>query len=93
MQPAYISCGTAFTKKMETCFLLLLAERTSVIEIICHTNICLISFSRVCLSVRLSLYGHFAYNKLIDSFIDQFIITASLSYECDTSDRRRPKTL
>ena len=28
MQPAYISCGTAFAKKMKTCFLLFLAERT-----------------------------------------------------------------
>jgi len=28
MQPAYSSCGAAFTKKMKTCFLLLLAERT-----------------------------------------------------------------
>jgi len=28
MQPVYIGCGTAFTKKMKTCFLLFLADRT-----------------------------------------------------------------
>jgi len=28
MQPAYIGCGAAFAKKMKTCFLLFLAERT-----------------------------------------------------------------
>jgi len=29
MQSAYVSCGTAFTKKMKACFLLFLAEHYS----------------------------------------------------------------
>ena len=28
MQPEYVGCGAAFAKKMKTCFLLFLAERT-----------------------------------------------------------------